>query len=136
VLLRANFKPTTSEVRYFSLTLAVLAVIVGLVIGIAQEISLGVWIGGGGLVLAAACALLKPLGRLVFVLWAAVSYALGFVISPLIIAVIYYVVLTPIGLWARISGKDELRIRRQPITPTYLCDLDLPFDKESFHRQF
>lgn len=48
-----------------------------------------------------------------------VSHALGRVVAPLVLGVIFLLVLTPLGLLLRLLGKDLLRLRRDPGATTY-----------------
>ena len=48
-----------------------------------------------------------------------VSHALGCVVAPLVLGVIFFLVVTPLGLVLRLLGKDLLRLRRDPQAPTY-----------------
>ena len=48
--------------------------------------------------------ILTPLNRL----WMKFGYALGAVIAPVVMGVIFFVVITPIGLIMRLLGKDLL----------------------------
>jgi hypothetical protein len=54
--------------------------------------------------------LLRPLNRI----WLLIGAALQAVVNPLIMAVIYYAAVVPIGLVLRARGKDPLRLRRDP----------------------
>lgn len=44
---------------------------------------------------------------------------LGNIPSRLLLAVLFYAVVTPIGLVMRATGRDSLRLRRQPGAPSY-----------------
>ncbi len=136
MLQRINWRPDRSTVRYFAVTLAVLAVVFALLLLWLRGTAVAAWAGSAGIALAAGSYLWFPLGRLVYVLWMAVSYLLGLIVSPIILGIIYYLVLTPLGLYARLRGKDELRLRRRPDCRTYFSDVNDPMDPESFRRQF
>jgi hypothetical protein len=44
---------------------------------------------------------------------------LGALVSPLALGVLYYGVLTPLGVLMRLAGKDPLRLRREPGAASY-----------------
>jgi hypothetical protein len=48
-----------------------------------------------------------------------VSHALGRVVAPLVLGLVFFLVLTPLGLLLRLLGKDLLRLRRDPAAATY-----------------
>lgn len=45
------------------------------------------------------------------VIWFSLSHALGIVVSAVILSVIFFFVVTPIGLWRRVFGSDSLRLK-------------------------
>ena len=47
------------------------------------------------------------------------SLVLGLIMSHIILALVYYLVLTPIGLFMRILGKDPLTLRFDPKSDSY-----------------
>src|SRR5262245_20841736 len=55
----------------------------------------------------------------VYIAWMSLGLALGFVVSHVILTLFYYVVLTPIGLIARICGQDFLSLKRTPGATSY-----------------
>src|SRR6267378_7769592 len=46
--------------------------------------------------------------RLIYIGWMSVAFLLGFVVSNILLTLFFYVVVTPIGLAARLTGKDFL----------------------------
>jgi hypothetical protein len=52
-------------------------------------------------------------------LWTRLGLLLGAIVAPIIMAVVYFAVFTPMGLIARLLGKDFLRLRRDPAAATY-----------------
>lgn len=55
----------------------------------------------------------------VYVAWMSVAFVLGFVMAHVILAVLFYLVLTPMGLVARVFGKDFLRLNLDRGAATY-----------------
>jgi hypothetical protein len=51
--------------------------------------------------------------------WIKLGELLGMVISPIIMALIYFLILTPISLIVRIFGKDLLNIKFNSFSKTY-----------------
>jgi len=49
--------------------------------------------------------------RPVAVVWFGLSHAIGFVMSRLLLSIVYLLVVTPVGLLRRVAGKDSLRLR-------------------------
>jgi hypothetical protein len=69
--------------------------------------------------------------------WLALGTLLGRIISPIVLALMYYAMIAPIAVIGRWSGRDELRLKRDAAAPTYWIERDAPGPTaESFHRQF
>ena len=52
-------------------------------------------------------------------LWMKFGLLLHRVISPVVLAILFYVVVTPMGLIMRAFGKDPLRLKREVSDPSY-----------------
>ena len=52
-------------------------------------------------------------------LWTRLGLLLGAIVAPIVMGIVYFAVFTPMGLIARLLGKDFLRLRRDPSAPTY-----------------
>ena len=69
------------------------------------------WTGGAGVCLVLAMGLPRiftPLGYL----WFGLSNLLGAVVSRLLLSLLFFLVLTPMGLARRLLGKDAMRLRQ------------------------
>ena len=78
--------------------------------------------------------LLSALNRL----WMALGVALGRVVNPLVMGLIFYLIFVPTGLFMKLVGRDELRIRGTN-RRTYWRRVSVasPVDEEDkFKRQF
>lgn len=136
MLARLNWRPSVGEIRYFATTLVVLAVVFAIILTVAGKLFSALLIGASGIGLAALCRLVPSIGRWIYVIWMAVTYVLSLIISPVVIAIIYYIVLTPMAFFARIAGKDELNLKRKASQSTYFADGDYDTSPDSFRRQF
>jgi hypothetical protein len=76
---------------------------------------------------------LAPLNRL----WARFGALLHRIVSPIALAVLFFLVVTPIALLMRILGKDPLRMRLDPQAQSYWIVRDPPGPKsDSLKDQF
>jgi hypothetical protein len=57
--------------------------------------------------------------RPIFVGWLVAVSPLGWVVSHLLLALLFYVVFTPVGLCLRLTGRDPLGLRFRPGRTTY-----------------
>ena len=67
-------------------------------------------------------ALLAELNRL----WMKLGILLGKIVSPIALGILFYVVITPIGLMIRVAGKDPLRLKFDPEADTYWIPREPP----------
>jgi len=54
-----------------------------------------------------------------YIAWMTMAFALGFVMSHVILTLFFFLLVTPISLFARLVGKDFLRKKRDPQATTY-----------------
>lgn len=74
--------------------------------------------------------------RAVYLGMAYASLPIGLVVSYLILAMVYYVVLTPISLVMRLFGHDPMNGRFDPEAETYWSPCEGNDGIESYFRQF
>src|SRR5215472_10062898 len=75
-----------------------------------------------GIVALIAPAVLAPLNRV----WTKFGLLLHKIVSPVILGIMFYVVVTPMGLVMRLLGKDPLRLRWEPNAATYWIERTPP----------
>lgn len=70
-------------------------------------------------------------------LWLGLGQILHYVVSPGVLGLVYLVAVIPTGLYVRVTGKDPLRLKREPDAKTYWIDRDPPGpDPKSLPQQF
>jgi hypothetical protein len=67
------------------------------------------WVAGGALAVAAIAS--EPVARAVFVTLTIVTYPIAVVVSTVLLALMFFAVMTPLGWWLRRRGHDPLRLR-------------------------
>jgi hypothetical protein len=72
-----------------------------------------------GVTLALLGTLLPRALRVLYLAWMSVAFTMGFVMAHVILALFFLLVITPIGLLARICGKDFLSLKLDRTAPTY-----------------
>ena len=66
--------------------------------------------------------LLAPLNRL----WFKFGLLLNQIISPIVMGLLFFLVITPFALWIRARGKDLLHLRRDPAARSYWIPREPP----------
>jgi Saxitoxin biosynthesis operon protein SxtJ len=121
--------------RSFGLTLAGVFAALG-AISLWRGLQRGTWELGVAVALLAvagfAPGMLAPLNRA----WMWIGRGLNRVVSPLLIIVLFYGVVTPAGLAMRAAGKDPLRLRRDPRSSSYWIDCREGSKTSDMRRQF
>ncbi|MCP3982176.1 MAG: hypothetical protein GY716_22950 [bacterium] len=76
------------------------------------------------------------LGRTLYVGWMLAALPIGWTISNVILALVYFAVLTPIGLLLRVAGRDPMTRGLDPEASTYWIERSSRSDRSSYFRQF
>lgn len=69
------------------------------------------WTIGAGLALAA---LIPGLGRLAYLAVYLPTSIIGYIVSHVVLTLMFFLIITPLGLVLKLMGKDLLQKRRQP----------------------
>jgi hypothetical protein len=132
-----NRHPTATDLRTFGRLLVPSVALFGAVVRLrtgSLTAALAVWIAGG---LLAALFLAVPAARRpIFVGWSAVTYPIGWVVSHAVLAVVFYLVITPIGVVLRTVSRDPLDRRFEPTRPSYWTERDGAPAVGRYFRQF
>jgi len=61
----------------------------------------------------------RPLTRAIFVVLMLIALPIGFVLAHILMAMVFYLLITPIGLAFRLLGRDVMGRRRDPSQQSY-----------------
>jgi len=76
--------------------------------------------------------ILAPLNRF----WYGFGLLIGKIVSPIVLGIIYFVLITPISLITRLFGRDELRLKKRSVD-TYWVERSPPGPpSDSFKNQY
>ncbi|MEO1130614.1 MAG: SxtJ family membrane protein [Planctomycetota bacterium] len=139
--LRTN--PSARELRWFGVLVAVFCTIFGLIIwgkavwlfG-AQTMTAPIVIWSFGALFCLTYYAVPPLRRWMYAGWILAVFPIGWVVSHVVLAAVYYVILTPIGLLLRLFGKDPMHRRIEPDRASYWIDRGEASDSSRYFRQF
>ena len=77
--------------------------------------------------------LLKPIQKI----WMILAVLMGWFMTRIILIILFYLIVTPIGLLARLFGKDFLNRKYDGDANTYwIPKKDTPADKKNYENQF
>jgi hypothetical protein len=95
------------------------------------------WFLTPGIVLVVAGAIVPRALKYVYIAWMAMAFVFGFVMAHVILTLFFFLVITPIGLIARISGKDFLQLKLDKSGSSYWSPHERKIKSPSdYERQF
>ncbi len=131
-----NIKEDKTTLRKFGLTVGTVLLIVAIVLYLTGKSSSVIFGGAGVLLILFGLILpniLKPLNKI----WMTLAVVLGWFMSRLILFILFYIVITPIGLFLRIAGKDFLNLRTDKNSDSYWQKSEKRVkEKLDYERQF
>ncbi len=144
-LVEINWRPEAGELRKFGLAMIAGFGVMGLFFYLRDvhsatwvdwsigTLPMALWIGGG---LAGLLGLSgRKAGLPVYWTWMGIAFVMGNIVSRVFLMLLYYGLVTPMGFFMRLSGRDKLMLRRREVG-SYWCDVP-PLKHESpYHRQF
>jgi hypothetical protein len=74
--------------------------------------------------------------RWLFTGWMIVAFPIGWAVSHIMLAALFYGLFTPVALVFRTIGRDALRLRRDGAAATYWREKKVSGDVRDYLRQF
>lgn len=132
-LVAFNWSPEQRVLRQFGWV----AMAVGLLLALFVWDGWAAWAAAGAGVASGLASVVRPsLNRPLFVALSAITYPIGFVVSIAVMVLLFYVVVTPIGLLMRAFGGDPLARGRDSRSASYWTPAGPPRPKEDYFRQY
>ena len=136
-LVEIKLKPSRRELKWFGLWMSLFLGAVGMVIYFkveAEGVAYAIWIVAG--LLTTIYYALRPMRRPIYLGWMYTFYPLGWTISHLVLALVYYMIITPIGVVLRLFGHDSTQRKRDPHASTYWTARRHGESNTRYFRQF
>lgn len=132
-----NRKPTDRTLRRFAvLWLVFFGGLAGWQAGVRERAVLGVALAALAVVVGG-IGLVKPQAlRWLFVSWTVAAFPMGWIMSHVLLASLFYGVFTPLGLVFRLIGRDALHRRWREDQTTYWMPKPTAGDVRGYFRQF
>ena len=131
-----KLKTGAHDLRKFGLTVGSVFVLLG-VLFLLRHLSSYPWFLGTGAVLTVFGVIWPRALKYVYIAWMALAFTLGFVMSKVILALFFFLFVTPIGLLARLSQKDFLARKWDKQGASYWIECPKETKApESYERQF
>ena len=94
------------------------------------------WVVGAALAISLVGLLSPSFMRIVYLAMVYVTYPIGFALSHVLLGIVYYLVLTPIGLLMRLLGNDPMKRDADPDLASYWIDKEPTSGTDRYFRQY
>jgi hypothetical protein len=138
-----NWNPGPRERRRFALSLvigfpciAMVLLVLGWLRGRGWNLPLAAAVGGGGLALGLLLLVLPRIGRPFYVGWYFVACCIGIVVGNLALAIVFFVLVTGLGLLMRVLGRCPVRKTFDRGAATYWQEAEQVDEPNRYYRQF
>ena len=135
-MIEINKNPSAKELMWFGILLIIFASGVGswLYFGGSPFAGQLVWGIGGGL--AVVFFAVRAAQRYIYLGWLYAAYPIGYVVSHVIMGVIYFGVVTPVGVTMRLLGHDLLNRAYDKQAKSYWTEHRTDRDPKRYFKQF
>ncbi len=141
-----QFNPSRRTLRQFGFTLSIVLGICALSLSSetstlgnalgAQRTSIVVGLAGFAVLSSAGAILAPQVHRWAFVGLSLVTYPIGFLVSHVLMAILFFCLFVPLGLAMRALGKDPMHRRWAPDDPSYWVESRSQREMRDYFRQF
>lgn len=133
----ASLQQSPRDLKQFGLTMAiVLAILATLLFFFGDHAERSLWLSILSLLFLLVALLfprsLKPLHTV----WMGLAFFLGWFVSRILLTVLYFFILTPIGLLLRLFGKDLLDLKLDPHKDSYWIRRDSKPSEDRYEKMF
>jgi len=137
-LIDVNWKPGARELRQFAGLFLVFGLTAGTLIYFFKDwpllVSQVLWVAA--VVVGVAGLLVPALARPVYLVMMALALPVGMVVSSVLMTVIFFAVLTPMGVLMRWFGKDPMHRRFDPDATSYWIRRPPPVPAARYFKQY
>ena len=138
-----SWNPDLRERRKFALSLvigfpciALVLLLLGWLRGKGWNLPLAAEVGGGGLAVGLLLLALPQIARPIYVGWYFVACCIGTVVGNLALGIVFFVLVTGLGLLMRALGRRPVRKTFDKRAATYWQDAEQVDDPNRYYRQF
>ena len=136
-LIDINKNPTPRELKVFGFLFAVVFALLGAMFWWCSgwhNAAMVVWYSAAFILVA--YVLVPTVRKPIYLIWSYALYPIGYVITLVLMGVVYYLVITPTGLLMRLFGRDPLTRKFKPEASSYWIRRKEDASLDRYFRQF
>ena len=131
-----DLKTDTPNLRKFGLFVGGMAMLIGLILLLRHKANYPYLFWPGAILIAFGAVWPRAL-KYPYIAWMTMAFALGFIMSHVILTLFFFLLVTPISLLARLVGKDFLNRKRDVHATTYWIPREAEAKTpESYEQQY
>ena len=130
-----SIKSDKKELKKFGVSIGIFLLIVGIILLIYSKPSYPYFLITGGVLIAVAYILptfLFPFQKV----WMALAVVLGFIMTRVILSILFYLIITPINFISKLFKKDFLNLKIEKEKKSYWNLREIKYEKSSTEKQF
>jgi hypothetical protein len=136
-VIEIDWHPTRRTLRQFAVLWLVAFSLVGLWAAYRHDsIGVALWLWGPAAVVGSVGLVFPPLMRPVYLSCICLAFPIGWTVSHLLLGLIYYGLITPIGSVMRLSGYDPMKRKFERGAGSYWVHHESGGDSPRYFRQF
>ena len=129
-------KEDKHSLRKFGLTVGIVLLLIGIALFLFDKTSF-IYIGGVGLILMIFGLVLPNVLKPINIIWMTLAIILGWFMSRVILIILFYVIITPIGFLLKIFRSDPLNRKWDSSVSSYWEDREKQLSEQiDYERQF
>ncbi len=137
-LIKINWNPGHKELRSFGIIALIASALVSILLYLLKGLGFKwalIILGIGFVIFLSSLACLK-LTRMIYVSLTAATLPIGFVVSFILLAAFYFLLLTPLALFFRLIGRDPLHRKFDSAANSYWVNRRPPRGLDRYFQQF
>ena len=130
-----NIKTSNKDIRSFGITIGIIMFIISALLFYYDNLSYQIiaYIGVGFITLGI---IIPIILKLIYILWMTFAVMLGWVMTRVILSLVFYLIMTPIGLITKLLGEDFLDLKETNVK-SYWNNRDSHLEQnQDYEKQF
>lgn len=131
-----NKNPSAKELIKFGATFLGGMAVIGLLYYFVfhnEPLAKGLWVAGG---VVFALSFIPPVARVLYIFWMGLGITMGLVTSPIILALVFLLLVTPVGLIFKLIQRDAMKRKMDKGAATYWEEYKETEDPATYVKQF